>query len=29
LMLPEGSVIWLEGLRQFIIQPSEVISVTE
>ena len=29
LTLTEGSVIWVEGLQQVIIQPSEVISVTE
>lgn len=29
LTLTEGSVIWLDGLQQVIIQPSEVISSTE
>ncbi len=29
LTLTEGSVIWVEGLQQVIIQPSEVISVAE
>ena len=29
LTLTEGSVIWIDGLRQVIIQPSELISVVE
>ena len=29
LTLTEGSVIWIDGLKQVIIQPSELISVVE